>query len=148
LDAAMDDLARHLDTLRDSEVQALVPARAHALLHLFPVLAKIPALHSAPAPSVLPDAIELRQQGSAALRELFAAIGRSRPLVLWLDDVQWGDLDSAPLLEELLRDAPGSPAPPLLLLLTYRSDEQRGSPLIRRLIERRDVGGSPPRTIE
>ena len=139
LDAAIDGLARHLDALPLEAVRALVPTGAHALLRLFPVLAKLPAFAGAPAPSAVPDPIELRRQGFAALRDLFAALGRGRPLVLWLDDVQWGDLDSGALLDDLRR----APAPPLLLLYTYRTDDRLESPLLRHLLS-----GAPERTIE
>lgn len=146
LDAAIDELAQHLEALPEASVAALLPARAYALVHLFPVLAKLPAMRDAPAPAVLPDAVDLRQQGFGALRELFAALAAARPMIVWLDDVQWGDLDSAPLLDELTRagkaGAPGDHgAPPFLLLLTYRSDDRERSPLLRHLLRERDTGG-------
>lgn len=153
LDAAIDDLAQHLAALPADAVLALLPARAYALVHLFPVLAKLPALLGASAPAVLPNAVDLRQQGFGALRELFARLAAQRPMIVWLDDVQWGDLDSASLLDELTRAAAprGGPtgragvpgdlgAPPFLLLLTYRSDDRERSPLLRYLLRERDAG--------
>ena len=131
LDASIDALARHLEALPFSESSSLVPARASVLARLFPVLGRLAAFQRGPALELLPDATELRRQGAQALRELFAQLARgSRPLVLWIDDAQWGDADSALLLEELLR----SPAPPLLLILTSRDESFDASPLLRRLL--------------
>src|SRR5690606_26427663 len=71
------------------------------------------------------DPHALRRDGFRALRALLAGLARSAPLVLWIDDAQWGDADSASLLHDLLR---GDDAPPLLLLLTYRAHaEDRGA---------------------
>jgi serine/threonine protein kinase/tetratricopeptide (TPR) repeat protein len=137
LDAAVDAIAQHLDTLPPGAVEALLPTNAHALVRIFPVLAKLPAFSRAPEPSAQLEAIEVRAQGFRALGELFARLSERRPLILWLDDVQWGDIDSALLLEELLRD----PAPPFLLLLTFRSDERDTSPLLRHLTGDRGAEG-------
>jgi hypothetical protein len=52
--------------------------------------------------------------------------------VLWIDDAQWSDTDSAELLGELLLPPA---APPLFLLLTYRSEDREGIRVLERLAE-------------
>ena len=121
LDALVDGLADHLVTRSPVEVAELLPRDFWALVHLFGVLGEV---HRALAPRhVALSAFEpqdLRRLAFGALRELIARLVDRRPLVLWIDDAQWGDEDSAALLIETLRP-PRSPA--LLVLVSHRDGE-------------------------
>jgi hypothetical protein len=115
-DGVVDALARHLRKLPQSAAAVVLPRRAGLLVHAFPVLAKVPALHVLPAEDAL-DPKELRVRAFAAMRELLGRLAERSPLVLCIDDLQWADVDSLELLGYVM--APPE-APPLLLRMTSR----------------------------
>ena len=133
VDAAIDALSRYLLQLDDAEVAALAPRDRMPLAQIFPVLESVPAFARADdkKKQATPEPLELRRRAFAALRTLLTNIGQRGPLVVFIDDVQWGDRDSAPLLADLMR-APN--VPPMLLLLSYRTDDAARSPLLTTLL--------------
>lgn len=77
-----------------------------------------PGTDPGPSPRLDPEA--RRQRILTALLHFFARPPGGAPLLVWFDDLQWSDGDS---LEVLRRLAGAAARSPLLLLLTYRSDE-------------------------
>jgi hypothetical protein len=134
LDAIVDELARQLRQLRAPEIDALLPREAASLCKLFPVLRRVPAFDQARA-AARGDEGDVRTRGLTALRELFAHLGARGPVVVCIDDLQWGDVDSAVLLAELVRQ-PDAPA--VFWLVSFRGDELATSPTLRRLTALRE----------
>jgi serine/threonine protein kinase/predicted ATPase len=131
LDSLVDALARYLSTLDHDTVQRMTPAHVAELARVFPVLARVPALAARTSLAVVAgDPRSLRRHATEALRSLLVALGRAAPLVLCIDDLHWGDLDSAALISDLV-NAPG--APQLLLMLSYRSEYLETSACLKAL---------------
>lgn len=86
-----------------------------------------PSVVDAGPPPTTTDPARIRRQGVTALRQLLEALSRHAPLIIAIDDLQWGDLDSAQVLAEVL----GSPQPPFLLLGSYRREDQDTSEFLR-----------------
>ncbi len=121
VDSLIDALAQHLTTLRAIDIEGLMPRDAQALARVFPVLRQVDAFTSRRRRTMaLPDPQELRRRVFVALRELLTRLADRQPLVLAVDDLQWGDADSASLLAALLRPPE---APPMLVIGSYRSED-------------------------
>jgi serine/threonine protein kinase len=140
LDGIIDALGRELRRLPDDTCRALLPRRAGLLPLIFPILDRVPALlELSENASGASDPVSLRNLVFGALRELLVRLSDYRPLVLFIDDLQWADAESMDVLAELLRppNAPG-----LLLIIASRPADscttvvQRGVALIREADER------------
>lgn len=107
-DPIIDQLSEHLRDFDQRRLEAVLPREVRALASIFPVLAQVPAIQRAPEVRVA-DATEMQRRGIAALRQLLADIASERPIVVCIDDTQWGDADSARVLRECLLE-PGAPA--------------------------------------
>jgi eukaryotic-like serine/threonine-protein kinase len=131
-DDIVDALSRHMMRLPTEEASELLPRNIHALAHLFPVLKRVGAVAHARVPHHQPtDPHEIRQQAFGALKDLLARLSDWQPLVITIDDLQWGDMDSARMLAHLL--GPPDP-PPVLFIAVYRREEAETSPFLRALL--------------
>ncbi len=135
-DAVVDELSRLLVALPAAEAAAYLPRDVVGLCRLFPVMAQLPAAAAARSTALL-DQIEARRRAFGALAELLGRIAVHRPVVVIVDDLQWGDDDGAALLLELLRPGTTAPrgldTPPLLFVGAYREDQGDIGPLLRRV---------------
>ncbi len=137
IDGVIDALSRRLIALEQRGDPVPLSADAAALACLFPVLRRVDAVASLP-PCAVDDPQVVRQRAFVALRALLSSLARLCPMVLHMDDVQWGDVDSATLLREVMRPPL---APPILLVLAYQDGaEAAASPFLGRLLEDRLSG--------
>ncbi|MCA9694275.1 MAG: AAA family ATPase, partial [Myxococcales bacterium] len=133
LDGVIDSLRRFLAERPADEARAILPRSCEALAQLFPVMRG--ALENLlgrklEAPPGL-DRLELRRRAFQALREFLARLGDRRRVIIYIDDLQWADGDSALLLEELLR--PPDP-PTILMIASFRSEEVAHQPFLGTLL--------------
>ena len=121
VDSLIDALASYLKQLSTSELACLLPHDVSLLARVFPVLRSVQGVLGGRGPvAELPDPQELRMRAFAGLRDLLGRLGRQTNLVLMIDDLQWGDVDSAVLLADLIY----TPDPPILLFLgSYRLED-------------------------
>ena len=133
IDPLIDALAQHLQRLRNIDVARLLTRDAGILARLFPVLMGVEEIRRAPHPAIDHlDSLTVRRRAAEALRDLLCALGERAPLVLFIDDVQWGDADSAAILQQVLRQPDG---PTLLLIAACRAEDAAGAVLVRSLRE-------------
>ncbi|MBL4684675.1 MAG: AAA family ATPase, partial [Nannocystaceae bacterium] len=142
LDSAMDALSDYLHSRpTNSEARALLPRDAHAVARLFPVLLSVPAVALAPQKrgSERADPSEQRRGAFAALRELLGRLSDDKRLVIYIDDLQWSDLDSMQLLDAVVRHPD---APRMLVIGTFRPGADEGDGPLARLVRSLEVPGA------
>jgi tetratricopeptide (TPR) repeat protein len=145
LDGLMDSLVRYLSRLDRVEVGHCLPEDVEALAQLFPVLERLgPVQQLLSSRMTTSDAVHVRSRGEVAFRELFRRLASRRPLLLWIDDLQWGDLDSARILTSWLG---GPTKSSVLMLFSYRSDEVATSACLQHLLQT-TCGVDPPEMLD
>lgn len=134
LDQLVDWLGRYLELLPPEDLDGFAEIEGlSALARLFPSLERVPVIEAAvEATPALRDASQQRRLAFEALRQCFQFLGSDRQLLLYIDDVQWGDEDSAALIEHVMR-APD--APPILLLTSFREEDLETSPFLIAFLE-------------
>nr|WP_256735251.1 serine/threonine-protein kinase [Variovorax sp. dw_954] len=130
-DSVMDELSSHLHGLTREEAGDLMPREMYALARLFPVLERVDAVARGPR-RLIPDLQELRLRAFAALSELLGRMRDRRPLVIFVDDLQWTDSDSIVVFDYLL----SQPEPtPFLWVATHRSEGAKDNALLQQMLE-------------
>ncbi|HEV2444281.1 MAG TPA: AAA family ATPase, partial [Candidatus Sulfopaludibacter sp.] len=132
MDSLMDAMSSYLKELPQPEQESLLPRDVLALARLFPVLRQAPAVARPRRRPDIADSLELRRCAFAALGELLARLAARQPVVLFIDDLHWSDLDSVLLLDEICSQPD---APELLLIVAYRTEEAETSPSLKAFLE-------------
>ncbi len=133
-DGVVDSLTRHLLSLPNTKAAALLPTHVVPLVRIFPVLLRVQAFAEACREQIEPcDPKLLRKRAFAAFRDLLYRLSQRGPLVVFVDDLQWGDVDGSALLREVFR---GPDAPSLLFIGAYRSEEASIGPWLTELLAR------------
>ena len=134
LDAAMDSLVGQLSREPDVLVSyAMPPRNLLALAQLFPALKSLRVTRQLLAQEKLPIAMsQTRAQAEVALSDLLTRLCQQRPVLLWFDDLQWGDLDSIGIISSWLKPPH---IPGLMLVFSYRSEEIATSAALRTLCQ-------------
>ncbi|MDP1559782.1 MAG: protein kinase [Pirellulaceae bacterium] len=129
IDSFIEPLVRFLRSQKAAILEQLLPPDIEMLAQLFPVLGRVPPIANRRGRKISGlDDKQLRNLAFAALRDLMTNIARTTPLVIHVDDLQWGDADSAAVMVSLL-NPPNAPS--ALLLGSFRSDEMDDSPFLR-----------------
>jgi serine/threonine protein kinase len=127
VDSAIDELCRHLASMPAGQLAAILPVESEALARVFPAVRRVLRAAQVPRRSRdIPDQQELRRRAFGAFRELLDRLIDWRPVIIFIDDLQWGDADSSALLAHVL--APPNP-PPVCLLTCYRAEEHDSAPV-------------------
>ncbi|MCB9570567.1 MAG: AAA family ATPase [Kofleriaceae bacterium] len=128
LDGVVDALTAHLRDLAPAQLPALpAPARA-ALCRLFPVLRQVPWPTATARAGTDDDATPQRilRRATTGFRQLVADLAARRPLIIAVDDLQWGDVDSVGFFLELLQ-LPAHAG--VLLIACHRREDADATPL-------------------
>jgi len=102
-DIVVDALVRTLRGLDPREAACLLPRGIHSAARIFPGIRRLEVLECAPHGAPVLGASELHRQGLEALMALIANLADRRPVVIFVDDLQWADQGSVGLWQDLQR---------------------------------------------
>lgn len=141
VDCLIDHLVRYLRSPTVNQLERLIPEDIGVLAQLFPVLCRVEAIGvQADLPNL--DSRQTWYRAFAALRQLLIKIGERRQLVLFIDDLQWGDADSAKAIHEMFRS---NQSPAVMILGGFRSDESDESPFLKEWRQQQTESNVPVR---
>lgn len=128
IDGIMDGLLRHLDTEDRAIAHTLLPEGIGSLARLFPTLLRRPLVaRMAKEGTPVADPQSVRNEAVRATKAWIGALTETRPVILFIDDLQWADADSEWFLRDLLT---GEDAPRVLLVASYRSEAVGSAPFL------------------
>lgn len=139
LDTWVDSLSRYLGRQDRLWLETYLPEHIGTLAQIFPVLRQVRFIDEhCPKRSRRVDPQEQRLQAVEALRSLLAMMAEQQPVVVSIDDLQWGDADSAGFLQSLLQQPVSGR---LMFLMSYREEHGFKNPCLRTI--RAEQAGTP-----
>ena len=133
-DSLIDDLTHYLRKLPKPLAARLMPRRVTALARIFPVLNRLEVVRETRERFKLPvNPSELRRCAFQAAKELLARISAQERLIIYVDDLQWSDVDGMKMLTSLISPTDG---PSVLLIGAFRREDARDSAGLTLLKER------------
>jgi len=133
-DSVVDHLAAFLVALDDEERAELAPAGLAAIARVFPALKRVPGADVPLLPGTERDPAALVAAGFEALRDLMVAVARHQPMVVMVDDTQWGSLAGARILTTVFQ---GARSPHCLIVAGHRQGPD-GEELLDHLMTQRE----------
>ena len=131
IDSLIDELSAVWNKLPSIDASYILPQDPYLLSTAFPVLEGVIEVGRSIEGPEIADPQERRSRCLAALRETMQRLARRRPVVLFLDDLQWVDSETVALLRSLMHE----PQPPPLLLLMTARPMGKGTELTQLLAE-------------
>jgi serine/threonine protein kinase/tetratricopeptide (TPR) repeat protein len=129
VDCIVDSLISFLLKQSDEQVKKWLPDDMESLLALFPLLGRVaPIAELGEAEGGMSEQRANQNRAFVAFRQLLGNIGADRSIIVWIDDLQWADRDSA---IAWLRVLGGEDPPPVMLLGCSRADEFDASPFLQ-----------------
>ena len=140
LDGLIDALSRHLMVETKERLSQLDAPNLPTLVAMFPVLGRVPfPFDEFVRDSVPSDPQTIVREALGVLRELLRRVAAGRPLILWVDDLQWSDASSLPLLRDIgLADGDT----PTLRIFSYRMEYAKSTPFAASLDGGATEGGA------
>jgi hypothetical protein len=130
IDAIVDSAARAARSASSPAVDQVL-SRSVAMTQLFPTLDFPATSGTDDATLVLPPPAKALARAAEELRALLGALAGDRPVVLFLDDAQWGDYQSAGMFLRILRAVSSLR---IVLVLAYRTEDWRTSLLLQAIV--------------
>jgi eukaryotic-like serine/threonine-protein kinase len=134
VDGLIDMLSSHLAQQSPAMLKRFAPDGLPALLTTFPSLGRVAWPPLDIDPDRLPwDPQTVARESLRALQQLVRRVAVDRPLILWIDDLQWSDSGSLPLLRGLVNA--GGDSAPILTILSFPADDVRSQSIAAALNE-------------
>ncbi len=132
IDSIVEAVSREIRRQKSPAVDEIL-SRAISVTAVFPSLATQSAGEIGEATVVLPTGEKLIARAVAEFNAIIHRLAGDRPILILLDDAQWGDYQSAEVLMRIIQRAGDRR---LMLVLSYRTEDWRTSLLLQSLLNR------------